>query len=57
MGTHEITRLIPFGKSIEAEAIASLSAEELAVLKRCLRRIYANMTNRQAGRRQRVAIA
>jgi MarR family transcriptional regulator, organic hydroperoxide resistance regulator len=41
-----VMRLIPFGKSIEADAIAGLSAEELAVLKRCLRRMYSNMKDR-----------
>jgi DNA-binding MarR family transcriptional regulator len=43
-----VTRLIPFGKGIEADAIAGLSAEELAVLKRCLRRMYGNMKARPA---------
>jgi len=46
-----VTRLIPFGKSIEAEAIAGLSADELAVLRRCLRRMYSNIKARPAATR------
>ena len=42
-GSALVTRLIPFGRAIEAEASADLSADELAVLKRCLRRMYDNM--------------
>ncbi len=41
-----VARLIPRAHEIEVEAAAGLSAEELAVLKRCLRRIYANMKRR-----------
>jgi DNA-binding MarR family transcriptional regulator len=41
-----VTRLIPFGKRIEADAVAGLSADELALLKRCLRRMYSNMKAR-----------
>lgn len=48
-GSTLVTQVIPFGKSIEADAIAGLSADELAVLKRCLRRIYANMKARPTG--------
>ncbi len=35
----------------EADANAGISPEELAVVKRCLRRMYANMTNRSAAAR------
>jgi DNA-binding MarR family transcriptional regulator len=41
-------RLIPLAYEFEADAIAGLPPEELAVLKRCLRRMYANMKNRAA---------
>ncbi|MGH6670787.1 MAG: MarR family winged helix-turn-helix transcriptional regulator [Xanthobacteraceae bacterium] len=41
-------RLIPLARAIETDAAAGISADELAVVKRCLRRMYANMTNRQA---------
>jgi DNA-binding MarR family transcriptional regulator len=43
-----VGRLIPRAREIEADAAAGLSAEELAVVKRCLRRIYANMKERPA---------
>jgi MarR family transcriptional regulator, organic hydroperoxide resistance regulator len=43
-----VARLIPPARDIEADASAGISPEELAVLKRCLRRMYANMTNRPA---------
>src|ERR1041385_4342040 len=43
-----VARLIPRAREIEGEAAAGLSAEELAVVKRCLRRIYANMKARPA---------
>ncbi len=39
-------RLIPMARRCEADAIAGLSREELLVLKRCLRRVYGNMTDR-----------
>lgn len=41
-------RLIPFAEAIEADASAGLSPEEVAALKRSLRRIYSNMKNRPA---------
>jgi DNA-binding MarR family transcriptional regulator len=41
-----VARLIPRARDIEADAAAGLSPEELAVVKRCLRRIYANMKSR-----------
>ncbi len=43
-----VARLIPPARQYEAAAIAGLSREELLVLKRCLRRAYANMENRHA---------
>jgi DNA-binding MarR family transcriptional regulator len=42
-GNALVARLIPRAQAIETDAAAGLSAEELAVVKRCLRRIYANM--------------
>jgi MarR family transcriptional regulator, organic hydroperoxide resistance regulator len=53
-----VARLIPAARRIEADAAAGISAEELAVVKRCLRRMYANMKNRPAaagGRPRRMA--
>ena len=47
-GSALVARLIPSGKEIEVDAIAGLTAEELTVLKRCLRRIYENMKSRPA---------
>ena len=38
-----VARLIPIARAYEATAIAGLPPQELAVLKRCLRRIYGNM--------------
>jgi DNA-binding MarR family transcriptional regulator len=46
-GSAQVARLIPIAHDYEAIAIAGLSAEEVAVLKRCLRRVYANMKNRR----------
>ncbi len=43
-----VARLIPAGKDIEVDSIAGLTAEELMVLKRCLRRMYSNMKARPA---------
>jgi len=43
-----VARLIPPARDIEADANAGISPEELAVVKRCLRRMYANLTNRPA---------
>ncbi len=47
-GTAQVARLIPMAREYEAAAIAGLRPEELAGLKRCLRRVYANMKDRQA---------
>lgn len=46
-GNAQVARLIPIAHDYEAVAIAGLSAEEVTVLKRSLRRVYANMKNRQ----------
>jgi MarR family transcriptional regulator, organic hydroperoxide resistance regulator len=43
-----VAGLIPAARDIEADASDDISPEELAVVKRCLRRMYANMTNRPA---------
>jgi DNA-binding MarR family transcriptional regulator len=47
-GSTLVARLIPMALEFEADAIAGLSAEELAVLKHCLRRMYGNMKSRPA---------
>jgi MarR family transcriptional regulator, organic hydroperoxide resistance regulator len=46
-----VDRLIPIARDYERTAIAGLAPAELAVVKRCLRRIYANMRNRPAAGR------
>ena len=43
-----VGRLIPIAKAYEATAIAGLPSQELAVLKRCLRRVYDNMKSNGA---------
>ncbi len=43
-----VARLIPLARAIETDASAGLTAEELTVLKRCLRRMYGNMKSRPA---------
>ena len=45
--------LIPIAKAYEATAIAGLPPQELAVLKRCLRRVYCNMQDYRARTGQR----
>jgi DNA-binding MarR family transcriptional regulator len=45
-GTALVARLIPIAREYETAAIAGLSRQELAVLKRCLRQVYGNMKNR-----------
>jgi MarR family transcriptional regulator, organic hydroperoxide resistance regulator len=47
-GSAIVARLIPLARDIEADAAVGLSAQELAVVKRCLRRMYGNMTGRTA---------
>jgi DNA-binding MarR family transcriptional regulator len=41
-----VARLIPIARQYEKAAIAGLTREELATLKRCLRRAYENMKRR-----------
>jgi MarR family transcriptional regulator, organic hydroperoxide resistance regulator len=45
-GQSLVNHLIPIALDFEAAAIAGLSAKDIAVLKRCLRRMYGNMKNR-----------
>jgi MarR family transcriptional regulator, organic hydroperoxide resistance regulator len=45
-----VDRLIPIARDYERTAIAGIGSAELAMVKRSLRRIYANMKNRPAGR-------
>jgi MarR family transcriptional regulator, organic hydroperoxide resistance regulator len=47
-GNALVAKLIPLARAIEADAATGLSAQELAVVKRCLRRMYANMKSRNA---------
>jgi MarR family transcriptional regulator, organic hydroperoxide resistance regulator len=47
-GNAQVARLIPVARQYEAAAIAGLRPEELAILKRCLRLVYANMKTRAA---------
>jgi MarR family transcriptional regulator, organic hydroperoxide resistance regulator len=47
-GNAQVARLVPIARAYEAAAIAGLRPEELTVLKRCLRRVYANMKSRAA---------
>jgi DNA-binding MarR family transcriptional regulator len=59
-GSALVARLIPDARTIEADAAAGISAEELAIVKRCLRRMYSNMKNRPAAalapRARRIAV-
>jgi len=52
-GQSLVNHLIPIALDFEAAAIAGLSAKDIGVLKRCLRRMYGNMKNRAAQPRQR----
>jgi MarR family transcriptional regulator, organic hydroperoxide resistance regulator len=47
-GNAQVARLIPIARGYETTAIAGLAAQDIALLKRCLRRVYANMKNRLA---------
>jgi DNA-binding MarR family transcriptional regulator len=47
-GSALVARLISQARDIETDAAAGLSPEDLAVVKRCLRRIYGNMKSRPA---------
>jgi MarR family transcriptional regulator, organic hydroperoxide resistance regulator len=59
-GNALVARLIPHARAIEVDAAAGISSEELAVVKRCLRRMYGNMKNRPAvaapARPKRIAV-
>jgi DNA-binding MarR family transcriptional regulator len=44
-GRAQVEALIPIAKSLEKTASEGLSAKEQAVVKRALRRMYANLTN------------
>jgi DNA-binding MarR family transcriptional regulator len=46
-GNAQVARLIPIAHDYEAVATAGLSPEDVAVLKRALRRVYANMKKRR----------
>jgi DNA-binding MarR family transcriptional regulator len=52
-----VARLIPIALDYEAAAIAGLTRDELAALKRALRRVYDNMKRRGANRGVRRAAA
>jgi DNA-binding MarR family transcriptional regulator len=45
-GNAQVARLIPIAHDYETVAVAGLRPEELAILKRSLRRVYENMQNR-----------
>jgi MarR family transcriptional regulator, organic hydroperoxide resistance regulator len=47
-GTTVVARLIPIAREYEKAASTGLSADELTLLKRCLRRAYDNMTTKSA---------
>jgi len=49
-GSALVARLIPVARNYESAASAGLTATELAVLKRCLRRAYGNMKARSQAR-------
>jgi DNA-binding MarR family transcriptional regulator len=46
-GKAQVERLVPIAHDYEAAAIAGVRPEELANLKSSLRRVFANMKNRQ----------
>jgi MarR family transcriptional regulator, organic hydroperoxide resistance regulator len=46
-GKAQVARLVPIARDYEAVAITGVRPEELAILKNSLRRVYANMKNRQ----------
>jgi len=51
-GNTLVARLIPIAREFESDAIAGLPPQELVVLKRCLRRMYANMKSRPTAERR-----
>jgi len=46
-GKAQVARLVPIARDYEAAAIAGVRPEELAIVKSSLRRVFANMKNRQ----------
>jgi DNA-binding MarR family transcriptional regulator len=46
-GNAQVARLTPIAHGYEVFAVAGLAPEDVAVLKRCLRRVFANMKNRR----------
>ena len=52
-GQSLVNHLIPIALDFEAAAIAGLSSKDIAVLKRCLRRMYGNMKTRAAAAAKR----
>ena len=46
-GKAQVARLVPIAHDYEAAAIAGVRPEELTILKNSLRRVYANMKNRE----------
>ena len=55
-GKAQVARLIPVARDYEAIAIAGVHPEELAALKSGLRRMYANMKNRETSTREAGAL-
>jgi MarR family transcriptional regulator, organic hydroperoxide resistance regulator len=55
-GTALAGRLIPIARDFEAAAMAGLSAQELAITKNCLRRMYDNMKSGDVARIERSEI-
>jgi MarR family transcriptional regulator, organic hydroperoxide resistance regulator len=49
-GSALVARLIPMARQYETDAIAGLSSQELALLKKSLRRVYDNMKSRRAAK-------
>jgi MarR family transcriptional regulator, organic hydroperoxide resistance regulator len=49
-GQSQVARLIPIAHRYEADAVADVKPADLAVLKHCLRLVYANMKKRAAAR-------
>jgi MarR family transcriptional regulator, organic hydroperoxide resistance regulator len=55
-GSTLVGRLIPIARDFEAAAMTGLSAQELAITKDCLRRMYDNMKSRDVARMERSEI-
>jgi MarR family transcriptional regulator, organic hydroperoxide resistance regulator len=50
-GSAQVARLVPMARAYEADAIAGVRADDLAILKDGLRRVYTNMKNRRQATR------